>query len=93
MDQADSNVCPGCHCRGLFRRKSIHGIREKDFILHKEEVLLKEDIMRGAGERFVGELDPQDPVISPVFGEMSGLPPVHLYSADRDPLHGGAFDP
>lgn len=53
----------------------------------KEEVLLYQDVMEGVGHRFVGEFDKADPIVSPICGELSGLPPVHLYSADKDPLY------
>ena len=36
--------------------------------------------------RYVGEHDPRLPGISPVYGDMAGLPPIVLHSAGDDPL-------
>lgn len=59
---------------------------------HKEEALLKKKNMPGVRDRFIGEFDPANPIISPLYGKMSGLPPVHLYSADKDPLYQDSLD-
>jgi len=53
---------------------------------HKEEALLKKENMEGVRDRFIGSYSSKDPVISPVYGDLTGLPPVHIYSADKDPL-------
>lgn len=37
-------------------------------------------------QRFVGEHDPRLPGISPVHGDMAGLPPIVLHGAGDDPL-------
>lgn len=58
----------------------------------KEEVLLHKKNMEGVRNRFVGDLDNADPVVSPICGELTGLPPVHIYSADKDPLHVDSVD-
>jgi epsilon-lactone hydrolase len=39
-----------------------------------------------AGRLWAGDLDVRDPLISPIFGDLSGLPPVHTYQGDRDVL-------
>lgn len=54
---------------------------------HKEEALLKKENMEGVRARFVGKFSPDNPIISPIFGELTNLPPVHIYSADKDPLY------
>ena len=36
--------------------------------------------------RYVGEHDPRLPGISPVYGDMAGLPPIVMQSAGDDPL-------
>jgi epsilon-lactone hydrolase len=36
--------------------------------------------------RYAGQLDPRLPGISPVYGDMAGLPPIVLHSAGDDPL-------
>lgn len=55
--------------------------------IEKEEVLLKAETMRRVLARFVGDANREDPVISPILGSLDDLPPVHLFSADKDPLH------
>ncbi len=37
-------------------------------------------------QRYAGEHDPRLPGISPVYGQMAGLPPIVLHSAGDDPL-------
>lgn len=63
-----------------------------DMTFHKEEILLHEDPMHGLGERFVGTLEKDDPVVSPILGDFTHVPPIHIYSSDRDPLFPDAVD-
>ncbi len=35
---------------------------------------------------WVGDLDPTDPVVSPIFGSLGGLPPTTVYSSSHDLL-------
>ncbi|MCU1529172.1 MAG: hypothetical protein JWP75_2935 [Frondihabitans sp.] len=37
-----------------------------------------------AGRLWAGALDVRDPLISPLYGDLKGLPPVHTYQGDRD---------
>jgi monoterpene epsilon-lactone hydrolase len=39
-----------------------------------------------AGRLWAGDLDVRDPLISPLYGDLAGLPPVHTYQGDRDIL-------
>ncbi len=59
---------------------------------HKEEALLKKKNMPGVRDRFIGTFDKKDPIISPLYGELTDLPPVHIYSADKDPLYQDSLD-
>lgn len=59
---------------------------------HKEEALLKKKNMAGVRDRFIGDFDSKNPLISPIYGELSNLPPVHIYSADKDPLYQDSLD-
>ncbi len=59
---------------------------------HKEEALLKKKNMAGVRDRFIGAFDKKDPIISPLYGDMNNLPPVHIYSADKDPLYQDCLD-
>ena len=44
------------------------------------------DGRRSGRRRYVGEHDPRLPGISPVYGDMAGLPPIVMHSAGDDPL-------
>ena len=43
--------------------------------------------MRACGAAYTGGADPTDPRISPVFADLSGLPPVRIVSATHDLLY------
>jgi acetyl esterase/lipase len=55
-------------------------------------VLLPRDPMLGpigleiAGDWWAGSDDPRTPLVSPLFGDLSGLPPMHIYQGGRDIL-------
>ncbi len=59
---------------------------------HREEALLKKENMQGVRDRFIGDFAKTDPVISPIYGDLTDLPPVHIYSADKDPLYQDSLD-
>jgi len=40
-----------------------------------------------AGRRFAGDLDIQDPQVSPLFGDLTGLPETHIFTGGRDLLY------
>ncbi len=65
---------------------------QDDEPFHREEVLLHKKNMEGIRARFVGEFKRDDPIISPICGDLTNLPPVHIYSADKDPLYGDALE-
>lgn len=44
------------------------------------------DGLVAAGRWWAGDRDPADPAVSPVRGDLSGLPPVFSYAGDRDLL-------
>jgi monoterpene epsilon-lactone hydrolase len=43
-----------------------------------------------AGRLWAGDLDPRDPLVSPLYADLSGLPPVHTYQGDHDILYADA---
>ena len=47
-------------------------LREKDTFLNAE-------VLRKIGEDWAGDIDPRDPMISPYYGDMHGLPPTDLF--------------
>jgi len=65
---------------------------QSDEPYHKEEALLKQKNMKGVRDRFIGDFESNNPVVSPIFGDLTGLPPVHIYSADKDPLYEDSLD-
>ena len=55
--------------------------------LSSEEQLLRPDDLRDAGQRYAGEIDVRDPLISPVFADSLQLPETHIFTGGQDPLH------
>ena len=59
-----------------------------DMVQHDEEQLLDGSKIHMAAERHAGEdLSLDDPLISPIFGELSNLPPTWIFTGDKDLLH------
>jgi monoterpene epsilon-lactone hydrolase len=54
--------------------------------LEPTDPMLATSGLRAAGRWWAGPRDPGDPVVSPLFGDLSGLPPVHVWIGDRDIL-------
>jgi len=55
--------------------------------LSSGEQLLVPDDLRDAGQRYAGDMDVRDPLISPLFGDMLQLPEIYIFTGDQDPLH------
>lgn len=36
---------------------------------------------------YIGDRDPKDPLCSPIYGDLSGLPPLHIWAGGRDLLY------
>lgn len=58
------------------------GVREAAAV----DPMLGRDGLVAAGRWWAGDRDAADPVVSPVRGDLSGLPPVFAYAGDRDLL-------
>ena len=58
-----------------------------DMVQHNEEQLLDGSKVHLAAERHAGELSLEDPLISPIFGELASLPPTWVFTGDKDLLH------
>lgn len=54
--------------------------------LESTDPMLAESGLRAAGRWWAGTREPDDPWVSPLQGEVDGLPPVHLFVGDRDIL-------
>ena len=50
------------------------------------EPLIDRRVLAEAGRRYAGELEPSDPLVSPLLGDLSGLPPTLVIGGDRDLL-------
>ena len=58
-----------------------------DMVQHDEEQLLDSETILLGAERHAGDLSLDNPLISPIFGELSSLPPTWVFTADKDLLH------
>lgn len=54
--------------------------------LEHRDHLLGVEGLREAGRLWAGDRDPRDPTVSPLYGDLGGLPPVFTYQGDRDVL-------
>lgn len=60
----------------------------------KEEVFLHDMFLDSTGdilEAYVGDADPKDPRISPIYGDFSGFPPTFIQSGSAESLSAGAL--
>lgn len=57
----------------------IHGIERGDLMLGRAGLV-------EAGRLWAGDSDHHSPLVSPLFGDLAGLPPIHLYQGERDIL-------
>ena len=51
-----------------------------DDSLQEKDTSLNAEVLRKIGADWAGEIDPRDPMISPMYGDMQGLPPTDLYA-------------
>lgn len=51
-----------------------------DDSLQEKDTFLNAKVLRKVGADWAGDLDPRDPMISPLYGDMHGLPPTDLYT-------------
>ena len=54
--------------------------------LEATDPMLAESGLRAAGRSWAGVRGPDDPLVSPVHGDLRGLPPIHVWIGDRDIL-------
>ena len=48
--------------------------------LQHHDSFLNAEVLRKIGADWAGEIDPRDPMISPLYGDMHGLPPTDLFT-------------
>lgn len=51
-----------------------------------DAMFLRETIMGGAA-KYYGSLDPKDPRVSPLYGDLEGLPPLLVFASDSEMLY------
>ena len=51
-----------------------------DDALQEYDTFLNNEVLRHVGADWAGELDPHDPIVSPLYGDMQGLPPTDLFT-------------
>ena len=51
-----------------------------DDALQQHDSFLNAEVLRKIGADWAGEIDPRDPMISPLYGDMHGLPPTDLFT-------------
>ena len=51
-----------------------------DDTLQEKDTFLNPEVLRKVGADWAGEMDPRSPMISPLYGDMQGLPPTDLYA-------------
>lgn len=54
--------------------------------LQKVDVFLRSEGLRVAGKMYASDLDPKDPRISPLFGDLTGLAPLTVFMGSHDLL-------
>lgn len=63
-----------------------------DYPVHKAEVLLDAELVPEAAKRFAGDIDLGSATVSPMFGDLKGLPDVYIVTADLDMLYQDSID-
>lgn len=51
------------------------------------DVMFKKVYISEGAKRYIGETDPKTPLISPLYGDLSELPPVMTFVSDNEALH------
>ena len=51
-----------------------------DDALQEKDTFLNAEVLRKVGADWASDIDPRDPKISPLYGDMQGLPPTDLYT-------------
>lgn len=62
-------------------------MQEPDGPLHLGEQLLVPDDLRDAAQRYAGDMDIKNSLISPLFADNLALPETHIFTGNQDPLH------
>lgn len=55
-------------------------------IFEREDPMLGIEVTRWCGQTWAGDLSPDNPLVSPLFGDLSALPPIDIYQGTLDML-------
>ena len=55
-----------------------------DDALQENDTFLNNEVLRHIGADWAGDIDVRDPMVSPFYGDMQGLPPTDLYTGTRE---------
>ena len=55
-------------------------------LLQPLDAVLRVETLRACGRLWARDHDPRDPRVSPLFADLDGLPPVHIFQGGRDVL-------
>lgn len=58
-----------------------------DDALQEYDTFLNLEVLRHVGTDWAGDIDPHDPMVSPLYGEMRGLPPTDLFAGTWETLY------
>ena len=51
-----------------------------DDALQEYDTFLNNEVLRHVGANWAGDIDARDPIVSPLYGDMQGLPPTDLFT-------------
>lgn len=54
------------------------------------DAMFNRDSIIGGAPKYIGDLDPKDPRVSPLYGDLSGLPPLLVFASDSEMLYSDA---
>ena len=60
-----------------------------DDALQEYDTFLNNEVLRHIGADWAGELNPRDPIVSPLYGDMQGLPPTDLFTGTWEVFYTG----
>ena len=58
-----------------------------DDALQEHDTFLNIKLLRLVGADWAGEIDPHNPIVSPLYGDMQGLPPTDLFAGTWETLY------
>lgn len=53
-------------------------------LIEPHDLMMRRDYLVDAAHEYAGDLPLEDPRVSPIFGDFSGLPPMHVFTGSHD---------